>query len=427
MTNATASDLVDPALQRRALDAFVHVFGGVPSLWVQAPGRVNLIGEHTDYNDGFVLPCAIDRHTLIALRPRADRTLRVLAADLAGDQADISPGGATAPPALDIIDLDAEITHHAGRGWTDYVRGMLQALRADGVPLAGADMAIAGNVPQGAGLSSSAALEVAVGQAMKTLQGLGPQVAPDATRVAQLAQLAENRFVGCRCGIMDQLVSARGAAGHAVLIDCRSLAVQPVPLPPDVAVMIVHSRVRRGLVDSAYNERRQQCEAAAAHFGVPALRDLDLSTLEDPRRAAGLAPLVARRARHVVTENARTQAAAAALAVGDLPAMGRWMAESHQSMRDDFEITVPAIDQLVAVLQQAIAVHAQGQGGARMTGGGFGGCVVALLPAAAVAAVRDAVQRQYRSPEGETGSVWVCQAAAGASAWAPGGLSVPAG
>ena len=415
MNSSASPDLVDPALHRRALDAFVHIFGGEPRLWVQAPGRVNLIGEHTDYNDGFVLPCAIDRHTLIAVRPRADRILRVLAVDLAGE----SPTGAAEPPALDTIDLDAEITHHPRRGWTDYVRGMLQALRADGLPLAGADMAIAGNVPQGAGLSSSAALEVAVGQAMKTLQGLGSSEAPDATRMAQLAQQAENDFVGCRCGIMDQLVSSRGAAGHAVLIDCRSLAVQPVSLPPDAAVMIVHSRVRRGLVDSAYNERRQQCETAAAHFGVPALRDLDLATLEDAQRAAGLAPLVARRARHVVTENTRTQAAAAALAAGDLRAMGRWMAESHRSMRDDFEITVPAIDQLVAVLQQAITEHAQGQGGARMTGGGFGGCVVALMPASAMAAVRDAVRRHYRSPEGEAGSVWVCRAAAGASTWAP--------
>jgi galactokinase len=245
---------------------------------------------------------------------------------------------------------------------------------------------------------------VAVLQALNHTQGLGL----GATEIALLAQQAENEFVGCQCGIMDQLISARGQAGHALLIDCRSLAARPVPLPADLAVVIVHSRVARGLVDSAYNERRQQCEAAARHCGVPALRDLDLAALQ--AGAAGLNPLTLRRARHVVSENQRTLDAAEALATGDLRALGVLMAHSHASMRDDFQITVPAIDQLVAITQSAIG----DEGGARMTGGGFGGCVVALMPQQRVAAVQAAVARQYRAPGGEAATVWVCQARDGA-------------
>jgi len=228
------------------------------------------------------------------------------------------------------------------------------------------------------------------------------------TDMALIAQRAENRFVGCNCGIMDQLISARGEAGSALLIDCRSLQTRAVPLPADAAVMIVNSRVQRGLVDSEYNTRREQCEAAARHLGVAALRDASPATLTE--RGAGLHPTALRRARHVVTENQRTLAAADALAAGDLRRMGELMAASHASMRDDFEITVPAIDRLVEILQRAIG----SEGGARMTGGGFGGCVVALLPAALVPAARAAVEAHYRAPSGERGDVYVCRPAAGA-------------
>jgi len=389
---------MSPALLPRLLTAFDRSFGGPPALVARAPGRVNLIGEHTDYNDGFVLPCAIDFQTLVAARPRSDALVRVVAADLQG--------------AVDAFRIDEPITPSTAHPWADYVRGMLHELRAAGWPLCGADLAIAGDVPRGAGLSSSAALEVAVGQAFRQLQDLRALTATD---LACLAQRAENDFVGCRCGIMDQLVSARGQAGHALLIDCRTLDVRPVPLPAGMAVMIVHSNVRRGLVDSEYNLRRAQCEAAARHFGVAALRDLGLAQLA--QGAGGLDATTLRRARHVVTENARTLAAGDALADGDLAAMGRLMAASHASMRDDFEITVPAIDRLVDILQQAIG----GDGGARMTGGGFGGCVVALLPETRVAAARAAVAAHYRAPGGEPGTVYVCQAQAGAGAlrWAP--------
>lgn len=383
-----------PLLPRLAA-VFQSTFGVPPALLAQAPGRVNLIGEHTDYNDGFVLPCAIDFHTLVAARPRADRQVRVLATDLGRD--------------LDQFSLDAPIEPRQDLVWANYVRGVVQQLLAAGWPLQGADLAISGNVPRGAGLSSSAALEVAVAQAFKQLCDLRALTATD---MAVIAQRAENDFVGCRCGIMDQLVSARGHAGHALLIDCRSLDVQPVPLPAGVAVMIVHSNVRRGLVDSEYNLRRSQCEAAARHFGVAALRDLSAAGLAGG--SVGLDAVTLRRARHVVTENARTLAARDALSDGDLVEVGRLMAQSHASMRDDFEITVPAIDTLVDILQGAIGAD----GGARMTGGGFGGCVVALLPEGRVDAVRAAVAALYRAPGGQAGTVWVCQARGGAAALA---------
>ncbi|MDE2565648.1 MAG: galactokinase [Burkholderiales bacterium] len=391
---------MNPALLQRAVATFAAAFGGPPAVVTRAPGRVNLIGEHTDYNEGYVLPCAIDYHTLVAARPRADALVRVVAADF--------------DDARDEFRLDPAIGHRGDAAWANYVRGVYAMLQERGLPLRGAELAIAGDIPQGAGLSSSASLELAVGQAVKALQGFDELGATD---LALIAQRAENRFVGCNCGIMDQLISARGEAGHALLIDCRSLQATPVHLPDDMAVMIVHSRVRRGLVDSEYNLRRRQCEAAARHYGVPALRDLDLAALQ--ARAAGLDPVVLRRARHIVTENQRTLDAAQALARNDLPRLGRLMAQSHASMRDDFAITVPAIDRLVEILQAAIGAD----GGARMTGGGFGGCVVALLPAAAVAAAREAVERHYRSPEGEPGVVHVCQAADGVqtlAAWGAG-------
>lgn len=364
--------------------AFRAAFGAEPDTLVRAPGRVNLIGEHTDYNDGFVLPCAIDFETRIVLRRRADARVRVLACDWGG--------------AIDEFALDAPIAHSPA-GWPNYVRGVLSQLH----PTHGADLAISGNVPQGAGLSSSAALEVAVARAF--------DAASSPTRIAQVAQRAENEFVGVRCGIMDQLVSAAGVEGHALLIDCRSLAFTPVPVPPGTTVMIVHSHVPRGLVDSAYNERRAQCEAAARFFGVPALRDV--TPVQVAERPDGLDEQSYRRARHIVTENVRTEAAAAALAAGNLQAMGQLMAASHDSMRDDFQITVPAIDRLVAILQQAIGP----QGGARMTGGGFGGCVVALMPDGAADAVQAAVERDYRSPEGRQGTVYRCRPSAGVARW----------
>jgi galactokinase len=372
--------------------AFVAAFGTQPDVITRAPGRVNLIGEHTDYNDGFVLPCAISYQTMVAIRKREDGVVNIIAEDLKG--------------ARNSLRLDQPILPDAEAPWSNYVRGMIALMQQDGLALPGADIAILGNMPQGAGLSSSAALENAIGLAYAALIG---RADIDRNRLAEWGQLAEHRFAGCNCGIMDQLVSARAEAGAALLIDCRTLTSKPVAIPVDVAIMIVHSGVSRGLVDGAYNERREQCENAAAHYGVKALRDLDVATLNVGQ--AGLDPIAFRRARHVVTENQRTLDAVAALATGKLSALGPLMAQSHISMRDDFEITHPAIDQLVGILTDAIG----DEGGARMTGGGFGGSVVAIMKRNRVDAVSALVREHYQRPDGEAPLIMVETPAAGAS------------
>lgn len=368
---------------------FRDTYGTMPELAARAPGRVNLIGEHTDYNDGFVLPCAISRQTMVAARRRIDRQVRIIAGDLGG----LTAGFSLAEP----------ITPDSAAPWSNYVRGVVDGLLDAGLDLPGADLAIIGDMPQGAGLSSSAALENAAGLALAALAGQ-PDI--DRTRLALIGQRAEHRFAGCQCGIMDQLVSARAVEGAALLIDCRSMECTPVPLPAGLAVMIVHSGIERGLVDGEYNLRRQQCEAAARHFAVSALRDL--ASLPEP---GGLDPAAYARARHVVGENARTVDAAAALRSGDLARLGELMAASHAAMRDDFQITLPAIDALVALLQDAIG----SEGGARMTGGGFGGAVVALLPATEVERVRAAVLAGYRAPGDAPPLIMIERPAAGAS------------
>ena len=371
----------DQALHDRVTASFAARFGHAPDLVVRAPGRVNLIGEHTDYNDGFVLPCAIGPATMVAVSKRHDNNVEVVAADF-GD-------------ARDQFNLELPLERNIEQPWADYVRGMIFALQNEGCALSGAQIAIAGNLPKRAGLSSSASLAVAVGKAMLALADIDI----DNTRLAQIAQRAEGDFVGTKCGIMDQLISAQGKAGHALLIDCRSLGLTDVPVPDDVAIMIVHSGVTRGLVDGHYNARRRQCEVAARAMGVPALRDADLDMLA----AASLDAVTKMRARHVITENQRTLDAADALAKSDLAALGMLMAQSHTSMRDDFEITVPPVDALVAMLQKAIGT----QGGARMTGGGFGGACVAVMPSAMVADVQAAITAEYRTPEGNAPIIMV--------------------
>jgi len=369
---------------------FAEQFGYTAPLTIQAPGRVNLIGEHTDYNDGFVLPCAIDYNTVISAAPRQGSQVRVIAADYDNQS--------------DSFDLADEILPHPQYLWANYVRGVVKFLLARGFKLAGADLVISGNVPQGAGLSSSASLEVAVGQAFKALGKLDISQA----EIALNGQQAENQFVGCNCGIMDQFISALGQRNHALLIDCRSLQTRAVAMPAGFDVVIINSNVRRGLVDSEYNTRRAQCEAAAAHFGVKALRDLDLPQFE--ARATELDPVVAQRARHVITENARTLEAADVLAQGNMVRMGELMAASHASMRDDFAITVPPIDALVEMVKGVIGA----QGGVRMTGGGFGGCVVALVPQTLTEQVCQTVQAQYPAVCGLQPSLYICQPSAGA-------------
>ncbi len=378
-------------LKNKTLKIFEETFGYPATITIKAPGRVNLIGEHTDYNDGFVLPCAIDYETVIACGQRNDRIIRVIAADYDNQQDEFS--------------LDEAIVSTDALPWANYVRGVMKHLLLRNSDFSGADMVISGNVPQGAGLSSSASLEVAVGQALKSLYDLPV----DGVQLALNGQEAENQFVGCNCGIMDQLISALGKEDHALLIDCRSLETKAVSMPKDASVVIINSNVKRGLVDSEYNTRRKQCEEAARFFGVKALRDVNLA--EFAEKEQGLDPMTARRARHVITENDRTEAAAIALSHGDLKKMGLLMAESHASMRDDFEITVPPIDTLVEIVKSVIG----DRGGVRMTGGGFGGCIVALIPSDLVEKVRKTVEHEYHAKTGIKETFYVCHASEGAS------------
>jgi galactokinase len=374
----------------RVSELFEASFGFKPVTAVKAPGRVNLIGEHTDYNGGFVLPAAINYYTYIALAPRDDRQLRVVAYNFDNQST--------------LVDLDAVQQHDSNESWPNYVRGVVQELRKNGFTLAGGDLYIAGDVPAGAGLSSSASLEIALIRAFVSLSG----EMVDPTRAALIGQAAENNFVGCNCGIMDQLISARGQENAALLIDCEDLSVRPVSMPADWEILIVHSGVKRGLVDSEYNQRRQQCETAAAFFGQTSLRAVELEQL---LAAEGeLDTLSFRRARHVLTENIRTLIAADALAAGDLSGLIKVMVESHTSMRDDFNITTPAIDTLVAILLDAGA----GKAGARMTGGGFGGCVVAVAPATVIPQLMAAVEAKYQTRTGCIPTLIRAKASAGA-------------
>ncbi len=376
---------------------FQSAFGYQASNIVQAPARVNLIGEHTDYNDGFVLPCAINFSTVVAASKRSDGVIRTLAVNFEGE--------------IDEFSLDASFSFQSLRMWPNYIRGVVAAIQqSEGQQgdklLGGADLVVAGNIPQGAGLSSSASLEVAICLSLKNLYGLSI----NETEIAQISQKAENEFVGCNCGIMDQLIAVLGKRNNAMLIDCRTLQATPVAIPAGTRIVIINSNKKRGLVDSAYNERRTQCEAAAQYFGVNALRDVSLDELTIA--STQLDPLVFRRARHVITENQRTLQAAEALRAGDISKMAVLMAASHESMRRDFEITVPEIDYLVDIIQDTLGEV----GGVRMTGGGFGGCVVALAPKESVNEIISCVESSYARVTGLKESILVCNASDGASA-----------
>jgi galactokinase len=367
--------------------SFQDRFGEAPAFMVRAPGRVNLIGEHTDYNDGFVLPIAIDREVWIALRPRADGRVVVHSLDY-----------------RDTADFDAAGVEHTGKGWVEYLKGVAWGLAEAGLAVRGWEGVLSGDVPRGAGLSSSAAVELATERAFAAVGDL-PW---DPAGMALLAQRVENRWIGVNCGIMDQMVVAAGQAGHALLIDCRTLDTTPAPLPADAAVVVLDTATRRGLVDSAYNERRAQCEAAARYFGVRALRDVEVATFE--ARADGLDPVTRRRARHVVTENERTLEAARAMRAGDVRRLGELMNASHASLRDDFEVTNDALDTIVSLAQARPGCH-----GARMTGAGFGGCAVALVDGAHADEFVARVTEGYRSATGRVPHCYVCHAADGAS------------
>lgn len=372
----------------RVTQSFEGKFGQAPQRVISAPGRVNLIGEHTDYNDGFVLPCAIDHETIVAISLAQGDKINVIACDY---------------DAHDQFEIHSDFEHQADE-WKNHVRGVAASFQARGFQTGGVQIAIGGNIPQGAGLSSSASVSVALGKALAITNKFNDI---DETQIALIAQQSENDFVGCACGIMDQLASARAVAGHAMLLDCRSLNFEPIPIPQKLSLLVIHSGIKRGLVDSAYNERRAQCEKAAGHYGVKALRDLDPQRLSDEK--ADLDDISYRRARHVVTENKRVLDMAKAFKAGDLPAISTLMAASHQSMRDDFEITLPAIDQLVDLIAGVIG----DSGGVRMTGGGFGGCVVALLPLEKIDAVQSAIAANYATPDGAPTVSYRCKPSGG--------------
>ncbi len=380
-------------MTRQALvtQAYQTYFGAAPQMVCHAPGRVNLIGEHTDYNGGFVFPAAINFGTDIAASARDDRQVNVRALDFDNQLVSFS---------LDDIQFDN--TH----SWSNYIRGVLIALMKDYPQIKGADFVVSGNVPQGAGLSSSASFEIAVLKCFASLN----ELPLDGIQAALKGQQAENEFVGCSCGIMDQLISAMGKKDQAMLLDCRSLEIKYSELPAGFNLFIVNSNVKRGLVDSEYNLRRQQCEEAAEVMGLESLRDTDLIKLEaDKDKMSEKAYL---RARHVITENERTLKMCEALNNGETATVSELMRASHMSMKNDFEITTSQIDYLVEVIHQELGAF----GGVRMTGGGFGGCVVALVPDHLISQVQNAIEAKYQAETGLKESIFICTAEQGAFA-----------
>ncbi|MEX1296473.1 MAG: galactokinase, partial [Candidatus Limnocylindrales bacterium] len=360
-------------LAERLVSAFPEIAGREDEVRIaRAPGRVNLIGEHTDYNGGFVLPFAIDMDVRIALLPSEEPRIRIRRADT-GEQATVSLD--PFPPK--------------GDAWHDYIGGTAWALAEHGQPVRGFDGLLVSSLPIGSGLSSSAALEVVTAWALSAPDG--PLVDP--LEVARIAQYAENEHVGVMCGLMDQFASACGVDGSALLFDCRSAEWRPVPLPEELVLVVIHSGVSHGHADNEYNHRRAACERVVAVVAaddpeVALLRDIDMERLEAYRER--LDPVDFRRAVHVLTENERVLGAVAALEADDHAALGELMAGSQGSMRDDYDITCPEIDALVE-----ITVAVPGVVGSRMTGGGFGGCTITLAEHDAVEALRERVERDY--------------------------------
>jgi galactokinase len=373
-------------------DAFKKAFSSTPEVIVRAPGRVNLIGEHTDYNEGFVLPAAIDRAIAFAGRRRPDRLVRVHSLDFQ-DAVEFS---------LDDIARDSQ------HSWSNYLRGVSKFLEEDGHRLTGAEVVFGGDVPREAGLSSSAAVEVGAAVFWKKLLKLEL----DPVYLVKLSRRAENEFVGVPCGIMDQFISALGRRDHALFLDCRDLSYRHVPLRGEVKIVVCNSGIKRALAQSEYEVRLKQCRQAVAQIastglGVNSLRDVELSDLETAAHA--LSELLLRRARHVVTENQRVLEALQVLEAGDLERFGELMNASHESLRDDYEVSSQELDALVE-----LAWKQPGVLGARMTGAGFGGCTVNLVRAEAAEAFAAAVCKGYERALGLKAETYICQASEGA-------------
>lgn len=387
------------ALARRATEAFARHFGVSPAVLARAPGRVNLIGEHTDYTGGYVLPVAIDRDVAVAGRPVPGRTVRVFSVDF-GEEA-----------AFDLAALRLDPAQRDGaHPWSNYVRGVYAALREAGYEPCGAELAVAGDVPQGAGLSSSAALEVASLLFAQASSGFDVP----AVESVRLARRAENAFVGVACGIMDQFVSRLARPAHALFLDTETLHFEHVPLPPGASLVVTDTRVQRQLTASSYNRRREECEQAIgmAHqlvSGWTLVRDFPLAALDGAR--AAMDATLHRRLRHLVEENARVTKAVDTLRQGDLARFGELMDASHESLRGLFEVSCAELDAAVAIARGVPGVY-----GARMTGAGFGGCTVALVRDDAVEAVTQALHAEYPRRTGRKPRVWVMRAHEGASA-----------
>jgi galactokinase len=384
----TASKITNPSLQ--LTQKFAALFGTAPIV-IQAPGRVNLIGEHTDYNDGFVMPAAIPFHTNVAISARTDERL-VISSENYREQVEFAV--AELPPA-------------ARRHWSDYIVGVVSKLKELGIHVGGANLLIGGDVPQGAGLSSSASLEVAVCQALLEVAGQSMT----GTEMALLCQRAENEFVGARCGIMDQFVSVHGERDHALLLDCRSLEYSHLPLPPEAGVVICNTMVRHSVAQGEYNQRRRECEAGAHFFaerglGVKALRDVSMEEFQ--KHADALPETIRKRCRHVLSENTRVIEAAAALSRQDFAEFGRLMGQSHRSLRDDFAVSCRELDAMVDLAEEIDGVY-----GARMTGGGFGGCTVNLVKGGSMENFRKKIASEYQRVTGQGPQIYVCTPADG--------------
>ncbi len=370
---------------------FQEKFSQAPDIYVSSPGRVNLIGEHTDYNNGFVLPCALQYKTHILATKRDDSLIKAYSLQYLDQPEE--------------FDLNAEITH-GDWAWGDYLRGVAKELLGQGHQLTGLNIFIDSQVPQGSGLSSSAALEVAVGGLFNYVGKLGLST----QQIARTGQAAENNFIDCQCGIMDQLISAEAKEQSALLIDCRDLSTRSVSIPENLALMVINSNYPRKLADSEYNERRAACELAAAAMGTPSLREASMEKLEAVK--ATLDEVVYRRAKYVICENQRVLDAEKALSTGDLPTLYSIMKEAHLALKNDFEITVPATDGLVDICMEAL----DGKGACRQTGGGFGGAVICLCDKADTDKVVAAVEANYHKNFSLTADILICEPGGGLNA-----------
>jgi galactokinase len=367
------------------LEGFKTKYSG-PQVVVKAPGRVNIIGEHTDYNDGFVMPVAIDRFTWIAARSRTDSRVKLTSLDF-----------------VNTIEFDLQDIRKDKEGWGEYFKAVAWILEEKGYPLKGFEGVVTGNVPIGAGLSSSAALELALCKMFAEVSNFD-WVPPE---MAKLSQEAENRWVGVNCGIMDQMISACGKENQALLIDCKDLSMQTAPLPKGTSIVVMDTSTRRGLVDSAYNERRQQCEDAAKFFGVKTLREVDINQLEEVKDK--LSELVYQRAKHVISENNRVLEAFKAMKNNDSETLGQLMNESHESLRYDFEVCNSALNTIVGIAQKQTGCL-----GARMTGAGFGGCAVALIKSDSAEKFVQEVSKDYHEKTKLDAKIYVCKISDGA-------------